>query len=116
MSRWLRRLPGSTRSPSGLEWQLWKRLPLIGLVGALLPLTGMALGAWQMSASHSPADIRDWMQWNYALIGVLILHLTLLVTVAIGCVVVMVMKGPAYVADGYPLPEPDRPLPEQRSC
>lgn len=28
---------------------------------------------------------------------------------AIGCVIVMVMKGPAYVADGYPVSHRDRP-------
>jgi hypothetical protein len=31
------------------------------------------------------------------------------VTVAIGCVVVWVMKGPAYVADAYPVSHANRP-------
>lgn len=30
--------------------------------------------------------------------------LAAILTVSIGCVLVKVMKGPAYVADGYPLP------------
>ena len=30
-------------------------------------------------------------------------------TVAIGCLIVMVMKGPAYVADKYPLSDADEP-------
>jgi hypothetical protein len=29
--------------------------------------------------------------------------------VGIGCVIVMLMKGPAYVADPYALPDSDRP-------
>jgi len=29
---------------------------------------------------------------------------------AIGCVLVMIMKGPAYVADPYPLPKEDPEL------
>ena len=38
------------------------------------------------------------------LIGVLVLHGTLVLTMAIGCVVVLVMKGPADVADADPPP------------
>jgi hypothetical protein len=38
-----------------------------------------------------------------------LLHWTLVLTVAIGCVIVIVMKGPAYVADGYPPPGREPP-------
>jgi hypothetical protein len=44
-------------------------------------------------------------------IGAGILLWTLVVTVAIGCVVVMVMKGPVQTADSYPVPDRDRPPP-----
>lgn len=30
-------------------------------------------------------------------------------TIAIGCLVVMIMKGPAYVADSYPLSDAEEP-------
>ena len=36
--RWLNKLPDSIRSASGLEWRLWRKLPLIALVGTALPL------------------------------------------------------------------------------
>jgi hypothetical protein len=42
-------------------------------------------------------------------IGVVLLHWALLLTVAIGCVIVMLMKGPAFVADGYAVQHTDRP-------
>ena len=42
--------------------------------------------------------------WDYQMIGVAVLHWTLVLTLALGCFIVRVMKGPAYVADGYPLP------------
>ena len=32
-----------------------------------------------------------------------------ILTVAIGCIVVYVMKGPAYVADAYPIDDAPRP-------
>ena len=51
------------------------------------------------------ADRAQWLL-IYRLIG-LLLHWTLLFTLAIGCVIVMLMKGPAYVADPYPPPGRD---------
>ena len=42
-------------------------------------------------------------------LGLLVLFWTAVFTVAIGAFVVMVMKGPAYVADAYPLSDADRP-------
>jgi hypothetical protein len=45
-------------------------------------------------------------------------EITLLVavfTVAIGCVVVHIMKGPAYVADSLPVSHADRPRRDKRS-
>jgi hypothetical protein len=37
--------------------------------------------------------------------GAVILHWSLVLTLAFGCVIVRVMKGPGFVADAYPLPE-----------
>jgi hypothetical protein len=37
----------------------------------------------------------------------------MVLTVAIGAFIVMVMKGPAYVADAYPLEDADQPSPGQ---
>ena len=34
---------------------------------------------------------------------------TAVFTIAIGCTIVMLMKGPAYVADRYPLSDADEP-------
>jgi len=36
---------------------------------------------------------------------------TAVLTVAIGCFVVIMMKGPAYVADAYELEDSERPRP-----
>lgn len=106
---WLNRLPGFTRSAPGLEWALWKKLPWIGLAGTVLPL---ALLAWAWLAAPepaTPASERDLTLWLYMAIGVVVLHWTLVLTVAIGCVIVMLMKGPAFVADGLEVPHSDRP-------
>jgi hypothetical protein len=100
-SPWFRRWPGFQRSPSGLEWVLWRRLPFIFAVGVLVPLAVMLL-AWLLGLGEvDAATQRELTQWVYMMVGLLILHLTLVLTLAIGCVIVMVMKGPAYVADPY---------------
>jgi hypothetical protein len=39
-----------------------------------------------------------------------LLYWTIVFTVVLGCLIVMIAKGPAYVADAYPLPDADAPL------
>jgi hypothetical protein len=98
----LRKLPGFQRSPAGLEWRLWKRLPAILGWGTLAPLLGV-LAIWSVSPTdaHAPDDPQLDL-WMYQLLGLVVLHWTLVFTVAIGCAIVMLMKGPAYAADTYP--------------
>ena len=43
------------------------------------------------------------------MISAVILHWSIVCTVAIAAFIVMVMKGPAYVADAYPLEDSDNP-------
>ena len=106
---WLKKLPSTRRANSGLEWVLWRKLPLIALVGALLPLLWMALAHWLSDPQASPADAR-WLQLSdYMVLGVLLFHASMLIVVGFGCVIVMVMKGPAYVADGYPVSHSEQP-------
>ena len=109
---WLKKDPNSIRSPAGLEWRIWKKLPLIWLVGTVLPL--LLAGATWFFSPEQPDGARDpaIMRFEFVLIGLVILHWTVLFTVAIGAFIVMVMKGPAYVADAYPLPDAEHPAPE----
>ena len=57
--------------------------------------------------ADTAADRAQWLL-NYRLIGLVVLHWTLMLTLAIGCAIVMLMKGPAYVADAYPPPGRER--------
>jgi xanthine/uracil permease len=95
---WLNKLPNSIRYASGLEWRLWCKLPLILLVGTVLPLAA-AVDLHLFTDTQAAADAR-WLQtMDYMVAGVVVFHWTAVLTIAIGCVVVMLMKGPAYVAD-----------------
>jgi hypothetical protein len=106
---WLQKLPHAPRAASGLEWTLWRKLPLIALLGTVLPLLGLGLVHLLVDPEAGAAQAR-WLQMaDYVALGVLIVHWTMVVTVGIGCIIVMVMKGPGYVADGYNVSHSDRP-------
>jgi hypothetical protein len=95
---WLNKLPNSIRSASGLEWTLWRKLPLIFLVGTAVPLAASV--ALHLLTDQSGVAQERWLQiMDYVAIGVVVFHWSAVATIAIGCVVVMLMKGPAYVAD-----------------
>jgi hypothetical protein len=106
---WLQKLPNSVRSASGLEWKLWRKLPLIALLGTVLPLLGL-LALYATADPQASAAQSRWLQMAEYFVGaVLIFHWTMVITVAIGCVIVMVMKGPGYIADSYPVSHRDQP-------
>lgn len=105
---WLRKIPGSKRAATGLEWTLWRKLPLIFAVGTALLLAGLGLLHWWVDASTREGA--RWLQMaDYVVFGLLLFHWTTVVTVGIGCVIVMVMKGPAYTADSYTVSHSDQP-------
>lgn len=96
------RLPGFQRTAPGLEWWLWKRLPAVLAWGTALPLALALLLWWRTPTSAATLGDPGDMLHIYQLLGLVMLHWTLVLTVAIGCLIVRVMKGPAYVADAYP--------------
>ena len=96
---YLNKLPGFIQSPSGLEWVLLKKIPLIFLMVTLAPCAIM-LKLYFMNDTLNAEHFKI----IYQCFGVLFSLWFFVGTVAIGCVVVIVMKGPAYVADPYELP------------
>lgn len=106
---WLQKLPGFQRTAPGLEWALWRKLPLILVAGTVLPLLGLLAVRLWASDPLSAATERLITLADYFAIALIVLHWSVVVTVAIGCIIVMLMKGPAYVADGYEVSHSDRP-------
>lgn len=106
---WLKKLSPTRREASGLEWTLWRKLPLILLAGTALPL--MVLGVVHLLTDPEPsAQQARWLQLtDYVVGGVIVFHWTMVLTLGIGCVIVIVMKGPGYVADGYLVSHSDKP-------
>ena len=96
------KLEGFQRSPAGLEWEIWKKLRLIWVTGTVLPLMASG-GAFVLDGLEYTRSVE---QFFYVMVGLVILHWALVLTLAVGCVIVMLMKGPAYVADAYPMDGP----------
>lgn len=96
------------RVPPGRELQILKSLPRVALAGSL------AIAALSVLVRVLPPqpdiDVAKHIQTvDIFAIATGITFLTAVFTVAIGCVVVHVMKGPAYVADAYPVEHADEP-------
>lgn len=106
---WLEKVPNSIRSASGLEWALWRKLPHIALLGTLLPLLGLGIAYVLTDVDASASAARSLQLARYVVVAVIVFNWTMVLTVAIGCVVVMVMKGPAYQADSYAVSHSDQP-------
>jgi len=106
--RW-RRLPGSRTEPAGLERKVLARLPMIALVGTAgcVSISLLARLFWWGDASVDTA--RALQMIDIWVLAAVVLHWTVVFTVAIGAFIVFVMKGPAYVADRYELPDEDAP-------
>lgn len=105
----LTRLPGSRRYPPGKEWALLKRLPALFMIGSGLLLGVGLAAAWFSPELPTPQEERAQWLLYYQLAGALFLHCSLLLVVAIGCIIVRIMKGPMFVADQYPPEDREQP-------
>lgn len=100
--------PRESAAP-GFERRLLRRLPAVLLYGALaaaLPSLFTRVLAWtgldpDATTRITAADIFG--------LSTLLLVGTAIVLLATGAVIVVVMKGPAYFADSYPLEDAERP-------
>lgn len=107
---WLRKIHGR-RVPPGKELRILRRLPLMTLSGTLLVLALPVL-VRVMPAQPGVDPAKHIKSVDIFAIATEITLLTAVFTVAIGCVIVHIMKGPAYVADELPVEHSDRPKPK----
>jgi hypothetical protein len=108
---WLRKLPGFQQTPYGFEWRLLRLMPTVCVAGTLLPAL-MSFAARFLIIGSSAAELARRIQlFDFVMIGLVVFIWTLVVTLTIGCVIVWLMKGPAYVADGYEVSHSDAPKP-----
>jgi hypothetical protein len=101
------KLPGFVKTPPGDEWILFKKIPKIFLSGISILL---ACIAYLHFFSDLPPTVAQ--RYIYLCLGLLFTHCFFVGVAFIGCIVVMIMKGPAYVADPYALPVENKKLEE----
>lgn len=106
---WLQKLSGFKQTPYGLECRILRRLPLALLMSLLLPaLVCVVARLWLSSADDAASLTANALDAerllhliDYLMIGVATLLWYLLAMLGTGCIIVWLMKGPAYVADGF---------------
>ena len=99
------KLPGFIKTPSGFEWILLKKIPLIFAIGTAIPCVAILL----IYFSHETLSPEQ-QKTIYQCLGIIFSYWFFVGAAAIGCVVVIIMKGPAYVADPYELPKENKDL------
>jgi len=110
---WLTKLHGR-KTPSGLEVEILRKLPRMTLAGALVILAlPVIVRFWPAQPGIEAA--KHIKSVDIFAIAAGITLITAVVTVAIGCVVVHIMKGPAYIADSLPVSHSDRPKSKPRN-
>ncbi len=102
MSKWLTKLPGYQVYEPGLERRVLRELPQFTLLGIL------AIGLPSLLARLFLSAKAQYMT-DILVIATEVFFLSMVMTVAIGAFIVMLAKGPAYVADAYPLIDSERP-------
>jgi len=109
MTDWFQRLPGFTRTPAGIERTILRVLPKAAGYGTLLMMLPSMLTRLATVVHPGAVGERAITTIDIYVAGLVFLHWNVLLTVGIGAFIVMVMKGPAYVADGYALSDADAP-------
>ena len=89
------------REPPGLERVVLSKLPLFWAGGTAVPLLVILLGRLIPAAGPALEMAKQQRILDFIMFGALLTVWTAALTVAIGCLVVIVMKGPHYAADSY---------------
>lgn len=105
MIDFFKKLPDATQYPIGIEWPVLKKIPHIFIIGTLL-ISSPAVIIYFKNTVISAAQYKT----IYICLGALFSYWFFVGVLVIGCVLIMLMKGPGYVADAYELPKEDKKL------
>lgn len=107
MEKYFRRLHDRSEPP-GLERAILRLLPRALLIGTMIPLSLSAL-VRVLPLANSTDPAKSILSVDIFSFATALTFWVAVLTVAIGCVVVAIMKGPGYVADAYPVAHASRP-------
>lgn len=97
------------RHPAGLEWVILKKIPRILLAGIFIPLFMVFFSRLFPVAGTSAEIAKYQISVDILSISLAFMTFSTAFTVTIGCIIVVLMKGPAYVADPYKLEDSEKP-------
>lgn len=97
------------RHPDGLERVILKKLPKVLLGGIFVPLFMVIFARLYPFAGSATEIAKQQIGIDILAISLFFMVFSAAFTLTIGCVIVMLMKGPAYVADAYELEDSDQP-------
>ena len=112
---WFQKLPGFERSAPGLERRILRQMPSALAASTLIPAFCYLFARISPSPATGESVEKYLSDVGIIAVSVVLTAWTAVLTVAIGCFIVTVMKGPAYVADRYPMHDADTPTPESRN-
>ena len=101
------------RYPPGLERELLRKIPKYLLGTILIPLfmvVFVRLSAVEnlfASTAEEVAELHTTI--DFLSIAIFVAVLPIILTLFIGCIIVILMKGPAYIADAYEVKDADKP-------
>ena len=90
-----------------MERVVLRRLPK-SVIGSLLLALSTLLARLVDALAPAVWSAGSLMSTDIYVVSLIILHWTVVLTVAIAAFIILVMKGPAFVADAYPLDEMER--------
>lgn len=101
------------RHPPGLERDLLRKIPKYLLASIMIPLLMVIfvrLPPIENLFASTVAEIEKLHTTiDYLSIAIFVGVLPVILALFIGCIVVILMKGPAYVADAYDVEDADKP-------
>jgi hypothetical protein len=102
MNQFLKKLPGYQIYAPGLEQKILRELPQIIVMGVIAIALPCVLS--RLLLSHKAQQMIDILVFATE-----IFFLGMVMTLAFAAFIVKLSKGPAYVADAYPLIDADKP-------
>lgn len=88
---------------------MWRWLPKVLLIGTTVPMVSALMARVCFTQGTAAAIERNIQLFDYVMVGLVIFVWTAVLTVGIGCIIVWLMKGPAYVADGFEVSHSEQP-------
>ena len=106
------------RYPPGMEREILRKIPRYFLASLVIPLFMVIFVRIPLIEDLFTSTVKEAAKFHntidFLAIAIFVSFLPVFLTVTIGCLIVILMKGPAYIADSYDLNDADKPDDEDK--